>query len=92
MSNALKVGLALLVATLYFFGSHYYGARSGESLSLTGQHRNFILREKEPERFAENQRKLRLWGFGFLGVGAIVTVYGLVQHRREKLHEASLHR
>lgn len=86
MPPALRVGLALLVATLYFFGSYYYGARSGESLSLMkGQHRSFINTAKEPERFAENQRRHLEWGTGFLTVGAIITVYGLAQRRRQKM-------
>lgn len=86
MPPALRVGLALLVATLYFFGSYYYGTHSGESLSLMqGQHRSFINLAKEPERFAENQSRHLEWGTGFLAVGALLTAYGLAQRRRQKM-------
>jgi hypothetical protein len=85
MSQAIRVGLALLVVGLYFSGTWLYGVRTGQSWrAVKGESKRMIVQAEEPDRFEANQRSVRNWGFGALGVSAILLGYGLVQRHREK--------
>ena len=88
MPPVLKVGLIVLVIGLYFGGAYAYGVNTGQSLRVRkGQSRGLISQAQDKAAFETNQRFLLQWGSGCLGVGAILTVAGLIKKSREEKTE-----